>query len=173
MQAGFPLRENCRAGVPACRIVWIGNRERLPYNAIFNDDVCRFDSSPRIVGGRCDLSVFVGNQELSPDNQSERALLKHGHKEKGETEFQKNTSKRCNTLSTIESLFTSQRRHPIVGQAFLPAERKGETEFQEWKHSQTGVWEREGEQATSLCSCSEIRHLSRVADSAKLALLLN
>ena len=30
-----------------------------------------------------------------------------------------------------------------------------------------------GAQATGLCSCSEIRHLSAVADSAKLALLLN
>src|SRR5439155_26780852 len=27
--------KNCRAGVPACGVVWIGNRERLPYNYKF------------------------------------------------------------------------------------------------------------------------------------------
>jgi hypothetical protein len=71
----------------AYRIVWIGNRERLPYNAIFNDAVCRFDSPSRIVGQACGLPFLRQSGVIA--RQPIGALLKHDHKENEETEFQK------------------------------------------------------------------------------------
>ena len=49
------------------------------------------------------------------------------------------------------------------------AAKKHERAVQYFKRRSIAI----GTQATGLCSCSEIRHLSAVADSSKLALLLN
>jgi len=39
-------------------MVWIGNRERLPYNAIFLYDVCRFVHGREVVGRPYRLPFF-------------------------------------------------------------------------------------------------------------------